>query len=59
MDDEIKSDPSATVWIPELGRDGAVCGPHELAGTSTSLGSLGANEPCLAEGRVFEIANPE
>ena len=59
MDAESKSDLSATVWIPELGREGAVCGPRELAGTCRSLGSLGGNEPCLAQGRVFEIANPE
>ena len=32
-----KSDPSATIWIPELDREGAVCGPHELAGTPTAL----------------------
>lgn len=60
---DIKSDPSATIWIPELDREGAVYGPHELADTATPLQeprkSLGATEPCFVEGRAFEMANPD
>ena len=37
MDADIKSDPSDTIWIPELGQEGAVSGPHELPATSTPL----------------------
>lgn len=60
---DIKSDPSATIWIPELDQEGAVYGPHELADTATPLQeprkSLGATEPCFVEGRAFEMANPD
>ncbi|KAF6237658.1 hypothetical protein HO173_003859 [Letharia columbiana] len=58
-DAETKSDPRATIWIPELGQEGAVSGPHELAGTPTPLELHGVTEPYLAEGRLFEIGNPE
>ena len=36
-DADIKSDPSATIWVPELGQEGAVYGPHELPGTPPPL----------------------
>ena len=53
-DTEIKSDPSNTIWIPELDREGAVDGPHELPGTPTPL-----EEPLGATERVVEIGNSE
>lgn len=64
-DAEFKSDAKDTIWIPELGQEGAVHGPHELPGTPNPLEdgtpnpleeTAGANESCLAQGRVFEIA---
>ncbi|KAF6221560.1 hypothetical protein HO133_002416 [Letharia lupina] len=62
-DAETKSDPSATIWIPELGQEAAVCGPRELAGTpkplAAPLESHGVTEPYIAEGRLFKIGNPE
>ena len=49
------------IWIPELGLEGAVSGPHELSGTPAALeeplGSPGASEQCPSEGSVVEIAD--
>ena len=62
-DAEIKAYPSATIWIPELGQDGAMSGPHELAVTPTPLaeplGLPGAAETQLADEGLFEIVNPK
>ena len=59
-DADIKSDPSATIWVPELDQDGAVYGPHELPGTPTPLEEpLEATKTSPAEGRVVEIGDPE
>ena len=53
-------DPSATIWVPELGQEGAVLGPHELPVTLNPLDEpLGVTESCLAGGRVYEMAQPE
>ncbi len=53
-------DPSATIWVPELGQEGAVYGPHELPVTPNPLDEpLGATEVCLAGGRVYGMAEPE
>lgn len=60
---DIKLDPGAAVWIPELDREGAVDGPHELAGTEAPLeesrASLGVTEPCVVEEGVFEVGSPD
>ena len=58
--DADSKDPSATIWVPELGQEGAVYGPHELPVILNPLeGPLGATESCLAGGRVYEMAEPE
>lgn len=50
-DAEVKPDPHTTIWVPELGQEGAVHGPHELPGTPTPMdGSARADEPNAAEG---------
>ena len=55
-DAKIKLDPHTTIWVPELGQEGAVNGPHELPGTPTSMGeSARAGDSCAAEERVFEV----
>ena len=59
-DAEIKSDPSATIWVPELDQEGAVYGPHELPGTPTPLEEpLEATETSTVEESVVEIGDPE
>ena len=62
-DAEVKVYPSATIWIPELGQDGAVSGPHELAVTPTPLaeplGLPGAAETQHADEILLEIVNPK
>ena len=59
-DADIKTDPSATIWVPELDQDGAVYGPHELPGTPPPLEEpLEATETSPAKGRVVEIGDPE
>lgn len=44
----MEDDAGAILCIPELDREGAVCGPYELVGTITPL--------AVSEERVFEIA---
>lgn len=47
----VKSDPSTTIWVPELGQDGAVYGPHELPGFSMPA------ESGLEEGKVVDMGD--
>ena len=59
-DADIKSDPSAIIWVPELDQDGAMYVPHELPDTPPPLEEpLEATETNLAERRVVEIGDPE
>ena len=59
-DTEIKTDPYATIWVPELDQEGAVYGPHELPDTPTPQEEpLEATRTSSAEGSVVEIGDPE
>ena len=56
-DAEIEPDPHTTIWVPELGQEGAVHGPHELPGTPTPINETArAGESSPTEGRIFEMA---
>lgn len=62
-DADIKPDPSGTIWIPELGQEGAVSRPHELPATYTPLpeplGCSEATETPLRDITGLDIAEPD